>query len=153
MLRNAFFAAVLVLLVACSQTEGTGSRQLEGEQSSSSGSTSSATGTGGSGGSAGGTGGASAAVCDEKATCGDYVNGCTGCAVSTVCAEVYDGCFGDDACLDFNKCLANCKEDKGCQDECASANPVGADRFGALLTCIVCQVCPKSCLDFAGFCL
>ncbi len=155
MLRNAFLAAALVLLVACSQSEDAGYRPLKESQSSTSGSSSAAAGTGGSGGSAGasgGTGGAVLAACDDAGTCGDYVNGCTGCAVSTSCAEVYDGCFGDDTCLEFNKCLASCQDDQACRDQCASSNPVGADRFGALVTCIVCQVCPKACIDFASFC-
>lgn len=84
--------------------------------------------------------------------CGDFVSGCTGCAVAGACAEVYDGCFGDDACLDFNKCLTNCKDDKTCQEGCAEMNSVGAMRYNELIMCIVCQVCPKSCADFASFC-
>jgi hypothetical protein len=138
--------------VACSQAEGTGIPGPEDGESSSSSSTGMSAGTAASASSSGGTGGASIAACDE-ALCGDYVSGCTGCAVSSTCAEVYDGCFGDDSCLAFNKCLVSCKDDAGCRDECASVNPVGADRFEALVSCIVCQVCPKSCVDFAGFCL
>jgi hypothetical protein len=152
MLRNAFFAALLVFFVACSQVDKTGTQLPVADQTAASGSSSTTTGTGGSGGASAGTGGASLVVCDDAAACGDYVNGCTGCAVSGVCAEVYNGCFGDDTCLDFNKCLVGCKFDQGCRDQCTMANPVGADRYNALLTCIVCQVCPKSCVEFAGFC-
>lgn len=153
MLRNAFFAALLSLFVACSQAEDSGGQLPEADQSSSSSSASTSGGTGGSGGASAGTGGATLAACDDAGSCGDYVSGCTGCAVSSACAEVYDGCFGENVCLDFNKCLVGCKDDQACRDECASSNPVGADRYKALVSCIVCQVCPKSCADFASFCL
>lgn len=85
-------------------------------------------------------------------SCGDYVSGCTGCAVSGACAELYNSCFGDDACLDFNKCLTNCKDDQVCRDMCVETNTVGAQRFDELVKCIACQVCPNSCADFASFC-
>jgi hypothetical protein len=154
MLRHAFFAALLGLFVACSHADDSGLEDLKQGQTGGSSSTGTSGGSSESASaSSSGAGGASIAACDDAGTCGDYVSGCTGCAVSSTCAEVYSGCFGDEACLDFNKCLANCKEDEACQDECASSNPVGADRYGALVTCIVCQVCPKSCVDFASFCL
>ncbi|MBK9265938.1 MAG: hypothetical protein IPM54_39895 [Polyangiaceae bacterium] len=152
MLRLAFTAAALILLGACSQAEDSGNPAPTGETSSSS-SSSTSSGTGGSGGASTGTGGATLAPCDDAGTCGDYVNGCTGCAVSTTCAEHYEGCFGDETCLDFNKCLAACKDDLACRDKCAESNPVGADRYGALVACIVCDACPNSCADFTDFCL
>lgn len=156
MLRNAFFLVVMVFFFACSQSEGSTDYRLPEEDTSSS---SGATGSSGSSGSSSGTsgvgggGGATLGPCDDAGVCGDYVSGCTGCAVSGACAEVYDGCFGDDSCLDFNKCLANCKADETCRQGCVDANPVGAERYNALVTCIVCQVCPTSCVEFANFCL
>jgi hypothetical protein len=157
MLRNAFFAAGFVFFVACSQAEDSGGfPSPEQETSSSSGSTSGSTTSGGASGSttgAGGAGGAPLAVCDDVSMCGDFGSGCTGCAITDVCAEVYGGCFGDLACLDFNKCLANCKDDETCRQACVESNPVGAERYNALVACIVCQVCPKSCAEFANFCL
>ncbi len=153
MWRNAFFAAVLGLLVACSQSETTGSDNSFGGQGGASSSSGQTGGKNNVASASVGTGGASAAPCDEAGVCGDFVSGCTGCAVQTTCAEVYNGCFGDDACLDFNMCLTSCAvADAACRDACAAANPVGADRYGALLSCIVCQVCPNSCANFADFC-
>ena len=153
MWRNAFFAAVLGLLVACAQIQVPLPGGSDGGQGGASSSSGQPGGTSGAAGTSVGTGGTSAAPCDEAGVCGDFVSGCTGCAVTTTCAEVYDGCFGDDACLDYNMCLTSCAvADAACRDGCAAANPVGADRYGALLSCIVCQVCPNSCANFAEFC-
>jgi hypothetical protein len=151
MLRKAFTATALILLGACSQADEKGPQDPTIAESSSSSSSSASSGTGGSGGASGGTGG-NLAACDNAGTCGDYTDGCTGCAISGLCAEHYDGCFGDESCLIFNKCLAGCKDDLACRDECAKSNPVGADRYGALVACIVCQVCPNSCAAIADFC-
>lgn len=153
MWRNAFFAVLLGLFVACSQSEDSGGQLPESGQAGASSSSSSSGSKSGSASGSSGTGGATFMACDDAGMCGDYVSGCTGCAVSSACAEVYDGCFGDAICLDFNKCLAGCKSDQGCRDMCAMENPVGADRYKALVTCIVCQVCPNSCAEFASFCL
>jgi|GEM_PF-5949565 len=152
MLRNALTAAALTLLVACFQAEDSGLPAPKSTQSSSSTSSGASGGTGGAGGASGGTGATGQVPCDDAETCGDYVNGCTGCAVLGVCAEHYEGCFGDEACLEYNKCLTGCKDDVACRDQCATSNPVGADRYGLLVTCIVCQVCPNSCADLTDFC-
>ncbi|HRI67728.1 MAG TPA: hypothetical protein PK156_25975 [Polyangium sp.] len=156
MMRNAFFAVLLGLFVACSQSESTGFGSSEEGQtgggsssSTSAGSSGSTSGTGGMGG-VGGVGG----VCDDAAECGTFDSACTGCAVSATCAEVYDGCFGDATCLEFNKCWAGCNGDVMCRSACTESNPIGAERYQALLTCIVCQVCLGSCKDseFATTC-
>lgn len=154
MVRNAFFAVLLGLFVACSQSESTGAGSSEEGQTGDVSSSGTSSGTGGSSSTSGGTGGASLAICDDASNCGDFVSECTGCAVAGPCAEVYDGCFGDATCLDFNKCWAGCEGETACREACASANPVGGERYRALLTCIVCQVCPKSCEDseFASSC-
>ena len=153
MVRNAFFAALLGLFVACAQSETTGPGSSEEGQTSASGSSGTAAGSGGSASASSGTGGFGG-VCDDASECGTFDSACTGCAVATVCTEVYDGCFGDATCLEFNKCWAECNGDAMCRDACTESNAVGAERYRALLTCIVCQVCPGSCKEseFASMC-
>jgi hypothetical protein len=48
--------------------------------------------------------------------------------------------------------MADCKDDVGCQNGCAMANPLGAERYNTLVTCVVCQSCPTSCAELASIC-
>jgi hypothetical protein len=118
------------------------------------------TGTGGGGGSGGGAtsgaGGdegtsapvddASSPICDALDECGTYDSGCSGCAVRGQCLEVYQNC--DESCATYNKCLDSCGGNVACKQSCKDDNPSGAERYTALITCLVCQACPTSCSVF-----
>ncbi|MRG92663.1 hypothetical protein [Polyangium spumosum] len=151
--RNGIFGAALVFLLACSQADEAG-RFSGGDQGAG------GLGTSGNTGSGGGGGGDEAdagpieppEVCDELGSCGDYSRGCTDCAVKGPCLEAYEGCFNDKTCVEFNMCMAACKNDVGCQNTCATANPLGAERYNTLVTCIVCDTCKASCEASASIC-
>jgi len=167
-LRTGIFGAVFVLFfLGCALGDATlGGGEgptLTASAASASSGTGANAGVGGSGGStgmggAGGAGGAQGGgadagmACDQSQPCGDYSQGCTGCAVQGLCAEFYQACLADDACLEFNKCMSGCKDDVMCQQMCADSNMVGAERFNALVKCIVCDVCPTSCVDISSIC-
>ncbi|MDI3286559.1 hypothetical protein [Polyangium sp. 15x6] len=149
--RNGIFGAALVFLLACADADQAGGF-FEGNQGGGGGMGTTAVGSGG-----GADAGADAATkppenCDELASCGDYSRGCTGCAVKGPCVVAYEGCLGDKSCVEFNMCMAGCEDDVACQNGCAMGNPLGADRYNALITCIVCESCPTSCADSASIC-
>jgi hypothetical protein len=160
--RNGIFTAFFLLLVGCAMGDA-GSVLTNGQGGAASGVGSGPTGAGGvdggqgghggeaGGGASGGAGGAGAA-CDAAGMCGDYSSGCSGCAAQGVCAMAYDGCFNDASCVDFNVCTHDCGSDVACQTACAAMNPLGAERYNELVTCIVCQACPSSCADFNSLC-
>ncbi len=105
-------------------------------------------GTGGGGGAGGASSDpdAGAVSCDSLASCDTYESGCGGCAVRSMCAEAYDKC--DNTCVQFEQCLDSCADNVACQKSCYDDNPSGADRYNALISCIVCQACPNSCAAF-----
>jgi hypothetical protein len=158
--RTDIFGAVFVLVVlaGCSMADESTGRYESGTGGGGGATSAVSTGTGGAG--QGGNGGSQSTsgdagfpfACDEADSCGDYSRGCTGCAVEGTCAGPYKECFGDGSCLEFNMCMAGCKSDVPCQDACASKNPLGAERFNALVTCVVCQACPMACADIASIC-
>ncbi|MDI1481889.1 hypothetical protein [Polyangium sp. y55x31] len=155
--RNGIFGAALVFLLACSAGDEAGGSSGEfqgaGGMGTAVGSTvGSGTGSGGEGGAGGDASTMPTGSCDDLASCGDYSRGCTGCAVKGPCAPAYEGCFGDKSCVEFNMCMAGCESDVACQNGCAMGNPLGAERYNALVTCILCESCPISCADTASIC-
>ena len=136
-----------MFLLACSQADEEG-RNFGGDGGAGGMGTAASVGSGGEGGSDMNK----PPVCDELGSCGDYSRGCTGCAVKGTCAGAYEGCFGDKSCVEFNMCMAGCKNDIGCQNECATMNPLGAERYNTLVTCIVCDSCATSCAESASIC-
>jgi hypothetical protein len=103
-------------------------------------------GVGGSEGTPSNEDDASSPFCDELAVCGTYDSGCSGCAVRGQCLEVYLSC--DESCATYNKCLDSCGGDVACKQSCKDDNPSGAERYAALITCLVCHACPTSCSAF-----
>lgn len=149
--RIGFFGLITALLAGCI-VEGRIWRHHpggDGGGAGAGGGTDENSGTGGGGGAGGATGEADAGApsCDALASCDDYSTGCGGCAVRGECAEPYASC--DDSCVQFEKCLDSCGADNvACQKSCYDDNPSGAERYNALISCIVCQACPNSCAMF-----
>jgi len=159
--RIGIFGAAFVFLVACSQAGDATLTQGEGGGGAAPVMAVTSVGQGGAGGGLGtGAGGdpsvgdaGQPADCDSWQMCGDYTNGCTGCAVQTPCAAAYKSCYDDITCFDFNMCVSMCaNNDATCQTGCASKYPSGAAHFNALVDCIVCQVCPTSCAVIGSIC-
>ncbi|HVK69259.1 MAG TPA: hypothetical protein VM694_32600 [Polyangium sp.] len=150
---NGIFGAAFVFLLACSHGDDGGEfSEGSGGAGGMATTVAASVGTGGEG-----DAGADASAyppknCDDLALCGDYSRGCTGCAVKGPCLMAYEGCFGDKSCVEFNMCMAGCEDDVGCQSGCAMGNPLGAERYNTLVTCIICESCATSCSDSASLC-
>ncbi len=86
----------------------------------------------------------SSGTCDSGGDCGDSSFGCIACALSTLCADVYDACASEQLCIDFSTCSNACA-DQACYDQCVADNPLGADLYDALLNCILCEACYFDC--------
>ncbi|MDI1448189.1 hypothetical protein [Polyangium sp. 6x1] len=149
--RNGILGAALVFLLACSVGDETGGGSGDFGGAGGTGATATA-GSGGGGGMGGDASTKPPENCDELASCGDYSRGCTSCAVKGPCVVAYEGCFGDKSCVEFNMCMAGCEDDVSCQSGCAMGNPLGAERYNTLITCILCESCPTSCAESASIC-
>ncbi|UQA62325.1 hypothetical protein [Polyangium aurulentum] len=122
----------------------------DGDAGSTSGGEGGGGGAGGAGAGGGSTGDAGEPVpadCDALDSCDTYSSGCGGCAVQGICAEAFESC--DAACYQYNKCIGSCASGNiACRQSCKDDNPSGAERYDALISCIVCVACPNSCSDY-----
>jgi hypothetical protein len=87
-------------------------------------------------------------ACDGTGDCGDSSSGCLGCALADACADAYQTCVRDQACIDYSTCLGACQDDV-CVEDCAAALPDGAVLYNDLVFCVICEQCYEDC-DGAG---
>jgi hypothetical protein len=62
------------------------------------------------------------------------------------CAGQLDDCNNDIDCIFFSICMDPCN-DQACIDNCTVLHPGGAQLFGVLVDCIVCQECAVDCAN------
>lgn len=75
----------------------------------------------------------------------DACNECALEAITGTCADLQDVCYGSDSCLEFKDCQFGCEGKEACCESCASDLPAGRAAYGALMDCVVCDVCADAC--------
>jgi MYXO-CTERM domain-containing protein len=78
-----------------------------------------------------------------SATCDQCAQGST--SGSAACADEWDSCAGNQACVDFVNCVGACGSNDACVDACVSQNQAGAQVYVTVINCICDDACPAEC--------
>ncbi|MEJ7729849.1 MAG: matrixin family metalloprotease [Polyangiaceae bacterium] len=73
---------------------------------------------------------------------------CTDDSVGAACNGAYQACGQSQACVDFSNCIQGCQA-QACIDQCAAANPGGAQTYVDLIDCL-CADCAVECATECG---
>ncbi len=79
-------------------------------------------------------------TCDATGDCGT----CGNCAIAGACQATMNACESDQNCVALLDCLSTCA-DQTCADGCMTQYPGGQTGYMAVVSCVVCQVCPITC--------